>query len=159
MSELKVGDLVPLKQSLYDNTLVVVEELLKLVKEYRDADLDPYALETIKKEFIGYMFSFAGFFSQIKCYKSDSHTFLSETRKRIKAEALDILLNEGQKVTAAESLVYGTKYYKERVTLLEEIKAFMIKMDLYETLFQSTLQAIIQSLSAARKEMENSKHT
>lgn len=157
--ELKVGDLVPLKESVYKNTLSVVTELLTLVQRYQEQDNDPFELENIKKEFIGHLFTFSGYFSQLKCYKGGTHTYLDEVRKRIKAESLEQLISEGTKVTAAGDLVYGTEYYKSRVKLMEDIKSFMIKMDLYQELFQMTFQAIIQSLSNARKEYENSKHS
>ena len=68
---------------------------------------------------------------------------------------MQILLDEGQKVTSAETLVYKTEYYVKRLNLMENIKEFMIKTELLYERFEATFNAIIQSYSTARKELEN----
>ena len=158
MSEkLKVGDLVQLKKETYDDMQVVIEKLSELVKEYTLMvdDYNPHMLEEIKKQFLGYLYQFTFLFAKIKCFKSANHSYLEDARKKVKAETIKILIDEGNKITQSENLVYAHPYYAERVGLMESIKEFMIRCDLLNDLYQSTFQSIVQSLSAARKEMDN----
>jgi hypothetical protein len=103
------------------------------------------------------MQSLAVYYARIKKFKGSQHVYLDELRKKIKGEALQLLLDEGQKVTSAETLVYKTQYYTERINLMENIKEFMIKTELLYDRFESTFNSIIQSYSTARKEFDNAK--
>ena len=160
-TDLKVGDLIPLSKDTYDQTLECIEKLTNLSIEYSNMTdfYDPFQLEEIKRKWNGYMTQFAVCFSKIKKFKGSQHVYCDEVRKEIKSQALQLLLDEGVKVTSAESLVYGTEYYKERVLLIQDVKEFFIKTDLLYERFEYTFQAIIQSLSTARKEYDASKHT
>lgn len=157
--KLKVSDLINLQESDYIETNKLLKELQRLSTEYHNmTDMyDPNQLEVIKRKFDGYMQSLAVYYARIKKFKGAQHVYLDEVRKKIKGEALQILLDDGQKVTSAETLVYKTDYYVERINLMENIKEFMIKTELLYERFEATFNSIIQSYSSARKELENSK--
>lgn len=156
---LKVNDLVDLSQEDYINTNNIINNLKSLSKEYHDmVDMyDPNQLEIIKRKFDNNMQHLAVYYAKIKKFKGGQHVYLDEVRKKIKGEALQILLDEGQKVTSAETLVYKTDYYVKRINLMENIKEFMIKTELLYERFEATFNAIIQSYSSAKREYENNK--
>ena len=155
--KLKVSDLINLTQEDYLQTNTILNNLLTLSKEYHNMiDMyDPNQLEIIKRKFDSQMQHLSPHYAKIKSFKGSQHVYLDEVRKKIKGEALQILLDEGQKVTSAETLVYKTEYYVKRINLMENIKEFMIKTQLLYERFEATFNAIIQSYSTARKELEN----
>jgi hypothetical protein len=148
-----------LSQEDYLSTNSILNNLLALSKEYHSmVDMyDPNQLEIIKRKFDSQMQHLSPYYAKIKKFKGGQHVYLDEVRKKIKGEALQILLDEGSKVTSAETLVYKTDYYVKRINLMENIKEFMIKTELLYDRFESTFNAIVQSLSSARKEFENNK--
>lgn len=158
-NKLKVSDLVDLSKETYTETTATLKKLVELSAQYHNmSDMyDPHQLEQIKRKFDSYMQNLAVHYAAIKKFKGNQHVFLDEVRKRVKAEALQQLLDEGQRVTAAETLVYKSDYYVKRVNLMEDIKEFMIKVELLYDRYNTTFQSIVQSLSSARKEFENSK--
>lgn len=158
-TKLKVGDLINLSERDYVETNNLLKQLQDLSKEYHTmTDMyDPNQLEILKRKFDSYMQSLAVYYARIKKFKGTQHVYLDEIRKKIKGEALQLLLDEGQKVTSAETLVYKTEYYTERINLMENIKEFMIKTELLYERFESTFNSIIQSYSTARKELDNTK--
>jgi len=155
---LKVSDLVNLSKDDYLNTHKCIENLSNLSTEYHNmVDLyDPHQLEIIKRKFDSNMQNLSVYYAKIKKFKGSQHVYLDEVRKKVKAESMEMLLNEGQKVTSAETLVYKTDYYVKRINLMEDIKEFMIKTELMYERFDRTFDSIVQSLSNARKEYENS---
>ena len=157
--KLKVSDLIALTESDYINTNNLIKNLRDLSTEYHNmTDMyDPNQLEVIKRQFDGYMQSLAVYYAKIKKFKGAQHVYLDEVRKKIKGEALQILLDDGHKVTSAETLVYKTDYYVQRINLMESIKEFIIKTELMYERFEATFNSIIQSYSTARREYENSK--
>lgn len=159
MEDLKVSDLVNLSKDDYVSANTLINNLLELSSQYHKmVDMyDPHQLEIIKRQFDNNMQHLAIHYAKIKKFKGSQHVFLDEVRKKVKAEAMELLLGEGQKVTSAETLVYKTDYYVKRINLMEDIKEFMIKTELLYERFDTTFQAIIQSLSTAKKELENSK--
>ena len=156
---LKVSDLVNLSKEDYLQTNILINNLLTLSNEYHNmVDMyDPNQLEIIKRKFDNQMQHLSPYYAKIKKFKGSQHVYLDEVRKKIKGEAMQLLLDEGQKVTSAETLVYKTDYYVKRVNLMEDIKEFMLKTELLYERFEYTFNAIIQSYSTARKELENSK--
>jgi hypothetical protein len=158
-TNLKVSDLINLSERDYIDTNTLLKQLQELSSEYHNmVDMyDPHQLEIIKRKFDGYMQSLAVHYARIKKFKGSQHVYLDEIRKKIKGEALQILLDQGQKVTSAETLVYKTEYYTQRINLMENIKEFMLKTELLYDRYEYTFNAIIQSLSTARKEMEANK--
>lgn len=158
-TKLKVGDLINLSEKDYVETNNLLKQLQELSKEYHTmTDMyDPNQLEVIKRKFDSYMQSLAVYYARIKKFKGTQHVYLDEIRKKIKGEALQLLLDEGQKVTSAETLVYKTEYYTERINLMENIKEFMIKTELLYERFESTFNSIVQSYATARREFEANK--
>lgn len=157
--KLKVSDLIDLSQEDYINTNNILSELLNLSKEYHNmVDMyDPNQLEIIKRKFDSQMQHLSPYYAKIKKFKGAQHVYLDEVRKKIKGEALQLLLDEGQKITSSETLVYKTDYYVKRINLMENIKEFMIKTELLYERFEATFNAIVQSYSTAKKELENSR--
>lgn len=155
--KLKVSDLIDLSQEHYVNTNTILNNLLNLSKDYHMmVDMyDPNQLEIIKRKFDSQMQHLSPYYAKIKKFKGGQHVYLDEVRKKIKGEALQLLLDEGHKVTSAETLVYKTDYYVKRINLMENIKEFMIKTELLYDRFEATFNAIIQSYSTAKKEMDN----
>ena len=158
-TNLKVSDLINLSETDYVETNKLLKILQGLSSEYHNmTDMyDPNQLEIIKRKFDGNMQLLAVYYARIKKFKGAQHVFLDEVRKKIKGEALQLLLDEGQKVTSAETLVYKTEYYTTRINLMENIKEFMIKTELLYDRFEATFNSIIQSYSSARKEFDNSR--
>ena len=155
--QLKVSDLIPFEQESYQEIIATIKVLSNLTEEYRQTySLDK--METIKREFNAYLERFAVLYSQTKAYKGDTHTYLSEHRKRFKGETMDILMNkDGYNATAAEKLVYSHPYYTKRLDLLEDITEFFIRTELLFDRYNVTLQSIIQSISVASREKSNTK--
>ena len=156
---LKVSDLVNLSKEDYLQTNILINNLLTLSNEYHNmVDMyDPNQLEIIKRKFDNQMQHLSPYYAKIKKFKGSQHVYLDEVRKKIKGEAMQLLLDEGQKVTSAETLVYKTDYYVKRVNLMEDIKEFMLKTELLYERFEYTFNAIIQSYSTAKKEMDNNR--
>ena len=156
---LKVSDLINLSQEDYEQTNMILKSLLNLSSEYHNmVDMyDPNQLEIIKRKFDSQMQHLSPFYAKIKKFKGSQHVYLDEIRKKIKGEALQLLLDEGQKVTSAESLVYKTDYYVKRISLMENIKEFMLKTEMLYERFEATFNAIIQSYATARREYESNK--
>ena len=157
--QLKVSDLINLSQEDYEQTNMILKSLLNLSSEYHNmVDIyDPNQLEIIKRKFDSQMQHLSPFYAKIKKFKGSQHVYLDEIRKKIKGEALQLLLDEGQKVTSAESLVYKTDYYVKRISLMENIKEFMLKTEMLYERFEATFNAIIQSYATARREYESNK--
>ncbi len=157
--QLKVSDLINLSQEDYEQTNMILKSLLNLSSEYHNmVDMyDPNQLEIIKRKFDSQMQHLSPFYAKIKKFKGSQHVYLDEIRKKIKGEALQLLLDEGQKVTSAESLVYKTDYYVKRISLMENIKEFMLKTEMLYERFEATFNAIIQSYATARREYEANK--
>lgn len=155
--KLKVSDLINLSEKDYLQTNTLLNNLLTLSKQYHNmVDMyEPNQLEIIKRKFDSQMQHLSPFYAKIKSFKGSQHVYLDEVRKKIKGEALQILLDEGHKVTSAETLVYKTDYYVKRINLMENIKEFMIKTELYYDRFEATFNSIIQSYSTAKMEMIN----
>src|SRR5690349_22210679 len=115
--KLKVSDLIDLTQDDYIQTNKVLNNLLSLSAEYHNmVDMyDPNQLEIIKRKFDSQMQHLSPQYAKIKKFKGGQHVYLDEVRKKIKGEALQLLLDEGHKVTSAETLVYKTDYYVKRI--------------------------------------------
>lgn len=161
MSEkLKVSDVVPLKESdvvLIESSLL---RLAKITKEYTESSslLGVEYLDELKRRYVGELHYYNTIFCKVKCFKGSDHVFCSEQRKMIKSEGIKQLIASGVKQTYASDAVYSTDFYKSRITLLQQIIELFIKCENLWDFHNSTLQAIIQSISIASKEQQQSKH-
>lgn len=144
-----VKDLVNFSERDLNNTKLLMTRLDTLGKEYISLldSPNPERLEAIKREFGGNLTTLATYFSRIKCFKYQGD-YLEEQRKRLKSEAV-ILIMERDKIStaAAEKIVYAEEYYKARVNLMEELKKFFIKVELKYDRYRDVSRDIYQSVS------------
>jgi hypothetical protein len=154
--KLTVSSLISFSKDTYTEILDCIKILSGLTQEYRETDnLD--ALEKIKREFNAHLERYATLYSQTKKYKGDTHTYLSEHRKRFKGETMKLLIDEGLAVTAADKLIYAHPHYVKRLNLLEDITEFFIRTEELFQMYNTILQSIVQSISVQSKQFSNSK--
>jgi hypothetical protein len=158
MEEKKITtqDIIPLKQKDMDDILGVISRLSDLSKEYFRTD-DLMGLESIKRRFNAELQYFAPLYGKIKAYKGPNHTYLEEQVHKIKSDTISLIMLEGVKATPAEGIYRTQPYYIERMEVVLKIKQFFEKVENLYKQYDSTLQSIIQSISVAGKEYNNSK--
>lgn len=153
---LKTSDIINFKESDFKKITDSLKILEEISKEYRRTD-DVHGLEDIKKRLNAELQFFASLYAKVKVYKGTNHTYMEDVLKGIKSETINRLLDSNVKVTAAEQLYYTQPYYKNRLEVLLKIKGFFIKVEELFNIYNGTLQCVIQSISVASKEMQNSK--
>ena len=153
---LKTSDIIDFKESDFKKITDSLKILEEISKEYRRTD-DVHGLEDIKKRLNAELQFFASLYAKVKVYKGTNHTYMEDVLKGIKSETINRLLDSNVKVTAAEQLYYTQPYYKNRLEVLLKIKGFFIKVEELFNIYNGTLQCVIQSISVASKEMQNSK--
>lgn len=149
-----VKDLVNFSERDLNNTKMLMSRLDTLGKEYISLldSPNPDRLEAIKREFGGNLTTLATYFSRIKCFKYQGD-YLEEQRKRLKSEAVILIMDRDKISTAAaEKIVYAEEYYKARVTLMEELKKFFIKVELKYDRYRDVSRDIYQSVSQNNQE-------
>jgi hypothetical protein len=156
MVSIKLSDLISLPTNYIENVSKAMGNLKELTDLYLKTD-NLQELESIKRRFVADLQYFTELYSRAKRYKGVNHTYFETQIKRIKAEAIELLKTEGLKPTAAEVACYGSPYYTERVNKLEEARSSFIHIEEKYNVYNSTLQAIIQSISVANKEYGNTK--
>jgi hypothetical protein len=156
MSNIKTSDIVDLTEKTIMQIDTTVKELQRLTRTYQSMG-DVSSLEKLKREFNGNLQYMATLFAKIKRFKGPNHTYLEGSIKRIKSEAVDIIMANGKSVTAAEKEVHSHPYYVDRMVVAEQIIQYCIKVELLYDNFNYTLQCIVQSVSLASKEFSNSK--
>lgn len=156
MSSIKITDIVDIKEATIQKLKAVMDTLSALSLQYRETD-DLYALEHLKREFLGHLQYMADQYARIKVYKGSNHTYLESAIKRFKAETLDILLTEGNKITTAEKSLYLHKYYTERLAVAEKVIAFCLTVELAFEQYNLVFSAIVQSISVASKDLTHQK--
>lgn len=157
-NKLKVTDILPLSEAFMEKIGKSTKKLKKLEREYEETQ-DLVNLERIKKEFLSQLQYFATLYSKTKAFKGSNHTYLEHEFKQLKAETLEVIMEDGTKVTAADKLVYYHKYYQERKELMMKIIQFLIKVELLYDHFSQTLKCIVQSISVEGKEFANQKYS
>ena len=149
-----VKDLVKFTERDLTNTKILMSNLDKLGLEYISLldTANPERLEGIKREYGGNLTTLSTYFSRIKCFKYQGD-YLEEQRKRLKSEAV-ILIVERDKVStaAAEKVVYAEEYYKIRMNLMEDLKKFFIKVELRYDRYRDISRDIYQSVSQQNQE-------
>lgn len=156
VNRIKVSDIIDLSNKTIENMDATIKRLKELTDDYYRSD-DITSLEKIKREFVSQLQYMASLFSHVKKYKGSNHTYLESAIKRIKAEAIDILMANGSKVTVAEREVYAHPYYTDRMAVAEQLIRLFIKFELLYDQFSATLQCIVQSISVANKDYSNQK--
>lgn len=158
----KVTDLVPsLKEETLKELKTIMIYLTNISKEYYETNdtSDPFILEDLKRRFDGYMQRMATLYSKTKKYKGAQHVYLEDVRKKVKSEVLSRLMAppSSLKITQAEVVVYADEEYAEKIKLIENLREFMINVELMYERFETTYQSIVQSQSLAKREYEQSK--
>ncbi|MCB1711179.1 MAG: hypothetical protein KDH96_01475 [Candidatus Riesia sp.] len=174
MSKIKVSDLIDFKVEDYNLAKSTMEELDVLCDTYSAMVevLDPNKLDELKRRFVSHMSTLTNVYSKIKAYKGANHTYLEDTRKEFKAQAFKIVRQgytekvEGKDIkiggvgaTEANVTVYDVPYYKERISLMEDLKAFFIKVDEKFKFYTTVLQLIQQTISIVSKDYEYSRYS
>lgn len=161
MSELKVSDLVNFRVEDHELGKVTIDSLSKIAKEYSimRGNINPIALDELKREFMGHMFVLTEVYSKVKAFKSSNHSYLEDARKKYKAEAFIMLRKEGKNVTEADKVVYAHPYFVERQDLMEKMRQFFIKIEELHQYFSTVLQLIQQTVSIVSKEWEANRVT
>jgi hypothetical protein len=159
-TKLKVNDLIRLREQdvlQINESIIRLQDLSKLYYEADDL-FDVVQLEEIKRRFLAELQYFTTMYSKTKQFKNDSNYYLSELRKKVKADTIKLLLEEGKKIGMAEALCYSHEYYVERMLLIESLVEFFVKVEYLQSFYQSLSQSIIQSVSIAAKEKQSSIH-
>lgn len=158
--KLKVNDLIRLREQdvmLISESLQRLEGLSKLYYEAEEL-FDVTQLEEVKRRFLAELQYLTVMYSKTRCYKNDSNYYLTELRKKTKADAIKLLLEEGKKIGMAEALCYSHPFYVDRITLIESLVEFFIKVEYLHTFYLNLSQSIVQSVSIAGKERSQSIH-
>ena len=161
MGEIRVKDIIDnLTEQNVSDISASLERLSNVAKGYYDqVDIyDVEELERLKRKMVGELLYLNSLYQLTKSQKDESFTYMTAARKRIKAETMNLLISEGKKVTMAETLLYAHPYYTERMSVLEMLKRFCIKVESLRDTYEGVLNAIIQSISIASKEKQNSIH-
>ena len=162
--KLKVSALVSFKKEDYDLANTTISSLIELTNMYSSVanTSDPGELEVIKRKFVAHMGTLTACYAKVKGFKGADHSYLSDSRKQFKAEALHLMINdptESVRITAAKDLVYKSEYYIERIHLTEKIRSFFIKVDEYYEYFNTVLNLIQQTISIVSKDYEFNRYS
>lgn len=159
-NKLKVTDLVAYPEKFF----IQVRDCLKLLKTYSneyvtmDNLYDLEGLETLKRKMTAQLELLAEHHARTKKFKTGGD-YLEEVRKFIKSEAISLVAEEeGLSVNQAEKVVYNYSYYKERVDLMADVKAFFIKVEVMYKHYQDVLSSVVQSIASGKKD-SNYKYT
>lgn len=155
MSELTVKDLVPnYSQKHFESAKEVMDKLHEDTMAYAALDnlYDLESMERIKRDMTAHLEYLGEHYARVKKYKTIGD-YLEELRKKIKAEAIEILAAEdGISINQAEKVVYNAKYYQDRLKVIEQLKGFFIKVEVMYERYTDTLNNIRQSISLCRKD-------
>jgi hypothetical protein len=158
---IKVSDIVEnLTEDQVQDISKALQRLSNLTAEYTtQTDIyDVDYLERLKRMFVSELLYLNSVYNITKGQKDESFTYMTAARKRIKAETINLLLAEGKKITYAETIVYAHPYYTSRLSVLEAIKKFCIKVENLRDFYEGVLNSIIQSVSVSSKEKQSSIH-
>ena len=160
-NKLKVSDLVDFKEADYKLGKSTIKELKELSNEYSNStdSTDPNELDLIKRKFISHMATLTQVYSKVKAFKGANHSYLEDARKQFKAEAYLKLRDEGVGSTEANTTVYGTEYFKERIELMEKLRQFFVEVDEMHNFFNNVLQYMQQTISIISKDYEFNRYS
>lgn len=163
MSEKKklvVSDLVKYPEKFFIEIKDILTKLKDLSEDYVTMDnlYDLEGLETIKRKMTAQLEFLAEHHARTKKFKTGGD-YLEETRKFVKSEAIALIVErESISINQAEKVVYQDSYYLERVKLMENVKAFFIKVEVMYKHYQDVLSSVVQSVSSGKKD-SNYKYT
>jgi hypothetical protein len=154
MSGLKVSSLVDFPEKYFKEIKNILYELHQVTVSYASADAlyDVEGLEKLKRGATAQLELLANHYARTKRFKTMGD-YLEETRKQVKAETIKLIVaNEGLSVNQAEKMVYADDYYKDRIALMETLKAFFIRVEIMYENYKNLLKSIIQSISLCKKD-------
>jgi hypothetical protein len=152
--ELTVTELVDYPEKYF---IQVKDNLLKLKDlsaQYVEMDnlYDLEGLERLKRDMTAQLEFLAEHHARTKKFKT-SGDYLEEHRKFIKSEAIALKVEEdGISINQAEKVIYEYPYYKERVELMVNVKAFFIKVEIMYRHYQDVLSSVVQSIASGKKD-------
>jgi hypothetical protein len=147
---------VKIPKDLLSNIATTIESLDSCTDRYTKNVDSVTELENLKREFAGHLSYFAKLVGTVRGYKGGNHIYLEDATKKIKADTIEMLLNDGKNITTAERTLYNHTYYEREIGKIETIRGLFEKVDsLYKT-YSATFQAIVQSISVLGKDWTNS---
>lgn len=152
-----VTDVVSLPKKYFDSVSEVLDKMKALGEEYQSSTDNLSRLEEIKKEMNGWLQNFAELFSTVKALKGTNHVYLENAVKKIKADAMEQLLEQGLKITAAEKLIYNSEYFEAHMQVANKLIKYCVNMELMYEHYTTTLSCITQSISILGKEYNSQK--
>jgi len=152
--KLKVTDLVDYPQKFFievkDNLIAL--KILSAAYVEMDNLYDLEGLERIKRDMTAQLEFLAEHHARTKKFKTGGD-YLEEVRKFVKSEAIALIVErEKISINQAEKVVYEDTYYRERVHLMEDVKAFFIKVEVMYRHYQDVLSSVVQSISSGKKD-------
>ena len=174
MTQLRVSDLVDFHEGDYKLGKNTIVELDKLCNQYSSmmGITNPTDLDELKRKFVAQMSTLTEIYAKVKAFKGANHTYLEDARKQFKSEAFSIVrlgyteeidgkevIHDSVGTTEANTIVYASTYYKERLALMEDIKTFFIRVDEKHQHYTNVIQLIVQTISIVSKDYEYSRYT
>jgi hypothetical protein len=157
---MRVNDITSYTEEKYKATKSTLKSLSEMSGKYYNGVDGVHNLEELKRTFMATLEYLATQYAEVRGYKSSTHVYLEEQRKRLKAESVEKMMAEqGLKRTIAENSVYAYQYYKDGVDLIEELKKFFLRVELLYDHYSRVLDAIIQSISIASKDFYQNKNS
>ena len=159
--ELKVSDLVNFKKEDYTLARELIKTLDGIVDTYStEVGMNPKELDTVRREFVANMSTFATIYAKIKAFKGSNHTYLEDARKGFKSDVIRRMIDvDGTRVTEAKETVYADEEYKKYVAFTEKTKQFFIKVEEKYDFYNGVLQFMQQTISVVSKEYEQAKNS
>jgi hypothetical protein len=152
--KLKVKDLVDYPEKYFIQVKDILLNLKTLSAQYVEMDnlYDLEGLERLKRDMTAQLEFLAEHHARTKKFKT-AGDYLEEHRKFIKSEAIALKVEEdGISINQAEKVIYEYPYYKDRVELMESVKAFFIKVEIMYRHYQDVLSSVVQSIASGKKD-------
>lgn len=161
LATLKVEDFLYLSEKRWEalkkEIFESIEKLNILTSTYESVS-DLVTLEELKREFNSNLGYLGTLYAITKTYKGSNHTYLETALKQLKARTIELMLTEKSKnITSAEKMYYIHPNYVEKLQKINKLMKFFIEVEIKYERFSGTLQCVIQSVSVARGDFNNTK--
>lgn len=158
---LKVDGAIYMNQKRFDllcgQILETVEKLQNMSETYEHL-WDIESLEKLKREYNSTLQYFGTLYANTKVYKGPNHTYLETAVKKLKSQTIGLIEETGKSMTAAEKLYVNHPHFEQWFPNINNLIKFFIEVEVKYERFSGTLQCIIQSVSVARGDFNNSKN-
>lgn len=141
----KVADKVA---GIINDVIPVFEQVDDVIRQYtRSTDIyDLELFETVKMHLLDFKIDISNALGQLRYY----HIVYDEGRKSKKAEVLQKLLDQKVGSTAAHTLVYDHKEYRDYMKILGRVEEAFHKVQNKYYLIDSVLSGVQQSIANSR---------